>query len=122
MLYCLVKTCRILPILGFCFPLMKYQANVHAIQVEDQRKEVLWSVKKASCKIRDVQKKSVHFSYVYLQVLLWALLFTVFTFYDPPFARVFHVLFEVFSFQGHMAIFVGAVHNFEQASFQVSLF
>ena len=121
MLYYLVKTCRMLPILGFCFPLYEIQANGHGIQVEDQTKEVLWRVKNASCKIRDVQKKSVHFSYVYLQVLLWALLFTVFTLYDPPLARVFHVLFEVFSFQGHMAIVVGAVHNFEQASFQVRL-
>ena len=48
--------------------------------------------------------------------------FTVFTFYDPPLARVCHVLFEVFSFHGHKTIFVGANNNFERASFQVSLF
>ena len=42
--------------------------------------------------------------------------------YDPPLARVCHVLFEVFSFHGHKTIFVGAKNNFERASFQVSLF
>ena len=55
-------------------------------------------------------------------MLLWVCFFTVFTFYDPPLARVCHVLFEVFSFHGHKTIFVSAKNNFERASFQVSLF
>ena len=59
---------------------------------------------------------------VYLQVLLWVWFFTVFTFYDPPFARICNVLFQVFSFHGRLAIFVGASNNSKQASLQVSLF
>ena len=70
-----------------------------------------------------VEKESrCYFNSAYLQVPLWVWLFTVFTFYDPPFARVCHVLLEVFSFHGHMAIFDSASNNFERASFQVSLF
>ena len=61
-------------------------------------------------------------SLFYLQVPLWVLFFTVFTFYDPPFARVCHVLFEIFSFHRHMAIFAGTSNDFEWTSFQVSLF
>ena len=37
--------------LAFVFLFMKYQTNVHGIQVEDQTKEVLWRVKKAPYKI-----------------------------------------------------------------------
>ena len=61
-------------------------------------------------------------NFAYLQVPLWVCFFTVFTFYDPPFARVCHVLFEVSSFHGHKTIFVVTSNNFERASFQVSLF
>ena len=72
---------------------------------------------------RGLKKRvAVIFNSAYLQVLLWVWLFTVFTFYDPPFARVCHVLFKVFPFHSHMAIFVGTSNNFERASFQVSLF
>ena len=53
---------------------------------------------------------------------LWVWFFTVFTFYDPPFARVCHVLFEVFSFHLLKTMFVGTSNHFERASFQVSLF
>ena len=72
---------------------------------------------------RGLKKRvGVIFNFAYLQVPLWVWFFTVFTFHDPPFARVCHVLFEVSSFHGHMAIFVGTSNNFERASFQVSLF
>ena len=87
-----------------------------------KRKRYCGGFKRHLAKYATWKKESVHFSYVYLQVLLWALLFTVFTFYDPPLARVCHVLFEVFSFHGHIAILVGAANTFERASFQVSLF
>ena len=40
--------------LAFVFLFMKYQTNVHGIQVEDQIKEVLWRVKKASYNIAKV--------------------------------------------------------------------
>ena len=70
-----------------------------------------------------VEKESrVILNFAYLQVPLWVWFFTVFTFYDPPFARVCHVLFEVSSFHGHKTIFVVTSNNFERASFQVSLF
>ena len=100
------------------------------IQVKDQTKEVFISSVKICCgglkrhlaKYAKWKMGSVHFSCVYLQVLLWVWFFTVFTFYDPPFARVCYVLFELFSFHGHMAMFVGTSNNFERASFQVSLF
>ena len=59
---------------------------------------------------------------VYLQVPLWVCSFTVFTFYDPPLARVCHMLFKVFPFHGHKTMFVGTINNFEQANSQVSLF
>ena len=41
-----------------------------------------------------VEKESrVIFNSAYLQVPLWVSFITVFTFYDPPLARVCHVLF-----------------------------
>ena len=88
---------------------------------QDQTKEVS-VVNWKNCGGGVKKESRVIFDSAYLQVPLWVWFFTVFTFYDPPFARVCHVLFEVFSFHGHMAIFDSASNNFERASFQVSLF
>ena len=51
----------------------------------------------------------------HLQVTFWVWLFTVFTFSHPPLTYVCHMLFEIFSFDDHIAIFVDTRDNFGRA-------
>ena len=59
--------------------------------------------------------------YSHLQVTFWVWLFTVFTFGHPPLTYVCHMLFEIFSFDDHIAIFVDTRDNFGRARLQVHL-
>ena len=89
---------------------------------QDQTKEVsVVNWKNCGGGIKNVSRV-ISLNSAYLQAPFWVWFFTVFTFYDPPFARVCHMLLEVSSFHGHMAIFVVTSNNYELASFQVSLF
>ena len=57
----------------------------------------------------------------HLQVTFWVWLFTVFTFSHRPLTYVCHMLFEIFSFDDHIAIFVDTRDSFGGARLQVHL-
>ena len=59
--------------------------------------------------------------YSHLQVTSWVWLFTVFTLGHPPLTYVCHMLFEIFSFDDHIAIFVDTRDTFGGARLQVHL-
>ena len=59
--------------------------------------------------------------YPHMQVTFWVWLFTVFTFSHPPLTYVCHMLFEIFSFDDHIAIFVDTRDTFGGARLQVHL-
>ena len=62
-------------------------------------------------------KNCVTLNNFYLQVTFWVFFFTVFTFYDPPLARVCHVFVEIFFLDSLTAVFVDTRNYFEAARF-----